>query len=129
MTEPARPERIAVALRFEDASVDAPTETPHTRVVLAVIRESDGRTEAHEVTVVDGACNYVTPTEDALASGSCWWAGSGDNFDVIRSAGTICVRRVEVDEQRDEPLPPATVLRVEVPENAQVQVIVPDTLH
>lgn len=126
--EPARVERIAVALRFEDAGVDARTDTPRTRVVLAVIRESDGRTETHAVGDVSGVCNYVTPTADALAAGSCWWAGSGANFDVVRRGRDVAVRRIVVDEE-SEPLAPEIVLSVELPESAQVQVIAPDTLH
>jgi hypothetical protein len=127
--EPARPERVAVALRFEDAGVDVATDTPHTRVVLAVIRESDGRTETHEVGVVSGACNYVAPSAAALAAGSCWWAGSGDNFELARRGAELVVSRVQVDEELTAPLAPEPVLRVELPERAQVQVIVPELLR
>lgn len=126
---PARPERLAVALRFEDAGVDPATETPHTRVVLALVRESDGRTETHEVGVIDGACNYVTPTADALLAGSCWWAGAGANYDVVRRERVLLVRRIYEDEDQSEALPIETVLRLELPENAQLQVIAPATLH
>lgn len=126
---PSRPERIAVALRFEDAGLDASTDTPHTRVVLAVIRESDGRTETHQVDLLDGACNYVAPTADALAACSCWWAGAGANFDIVRRGRDVAVRRIVLDEMVDASPPPETVLSVELPENAQVQVIAPDTLH
>ena len=125
---PARPERLAVALRFEDAGVDAATDTPRTRVVLALVRESDGRTETHALGVIDGACNYVAPTADALLAGSCWWAGSGANYDVVRRDRALVVRRIFEDEQ-SEALPLETVLRLELPENAQLQVIAPDTLH
>lgn len=117
-----------MALRFEDAGVDPATETPRTRVVLALVREPDGRTEAHQLGVIDGACNHVAPTGDALLAGSCWWAGSGANYDVVRRSRTLLVRRIYVDEQ-SEALPLETVLRLDLAENAQLQVIAPDTLH
>jgi hypothetical protein len=127
--EPARPERIAMSLRFEDGGVDAQTDTPHTRVVVALIHESDGRTEEHAAGTIDGACNYVAPTGNALSAGSCWWAGSGANYDVVRDGDVLVVRRIVVDEDRAEPLPMETVLRVSLPARAQLQVIAPETMH
>ncbi len=125
--EPATPESVAVALRFEDAGTDPTTDVPHTRVMLAVIRESDGRTETHEVRVVNGPCSFTAPTGGALTAGSCWWAGSGDNFEVVREGDEVLVRLAEVAEELDAPLPSVTALRVPLPASAQLQVVAPDT--
>lgn len=128
LEEPARPERVAIALRFEDGRTNLGTNAPRTRLVLAVVRESGTRTETHEIAIVDGACTYVAPAGDALAAGNCWWSGSGRSYDVARVGAEVVVRRIVTDEE-GPPRPPETVLRVTLPEDAQVQVIAPETMR
>jgi hypothetical protein len=105
-------ERVAVALRLEDAGVRAGTDLPETRVVLALIREADGRTETHRADLAEGACTHAAPSAGALATVGCWWAGAGARYDLVRSGDALVVRRVRLDVALPRELPAESVLRV-----------------
>ena len=115
-------ERVAVALRLEDAGVRAGTDLPENRVVLALIREADGRTETHRADLAGGACTHAAPTAGALATVGCWWAGAGARYDLVRSGDALIVRRVRLDEA----LPAEPVLRVALSAAARLDVVASD---
>jgi hypothetical protein len=116
-------ERVAVALRLEDAGTRAGTDVPETRVSLAVIREADGGTETQRVDVASGVCTSAPPPPGVLAAARCWWAGAGAHYALVRSGAELVVRRVREDEQSPEDAPAEVVLRVPLSAAARVDVI------
>jgi len=116
-------ERFAVALRLEDAGTRAGTDVPESRIVLALIREADGRTETHRADIAQGVCTNASPGPGTLAAAHCWWAGSGAHFALVRSGGELVVRRVRLDEAVRDDAPAEVVLRVPLSAAARVDVI------
>ena len=121
--EESERERVAVALRLEDAGVRAGTDVPETRIALAVIREADGRTETHRADLASGVCSSASPPPGVLAAVRCWWAGAGANYALVRSGDTLVVRRARVEEESPEDAPAEVVLRVPLSAAARVEVI------
>ncbi len=116
-------ERVAIALRLEDAGTRAGTDVPETRIVLAVIREADGRTETHRVDLAAGVCSSAAPTLGVLAAVRCWWAGAGAHYALVRVGGALAVRRVREDAQVPDDAPAEVLLRVPLSAEARVDVI------
>ena len=116
-------ERVAVALRLEDAGTRAGTDVPETRIVVALIREVDGRTVTHRADVASGVCTSAPPGPGTLAAARCWWAGSGAHYALVRSGAELVVRRVHVDEAVRDDAPAEIVLRVPLSAAARVDVI------
>ena len=116
------PTRYAIALRFEDAGVDAQTDTPYTRVLLVRVAP-DGATEPNELSREPGVCQHET-RQGALIAAQCWWAGAGARFTVVRRGERVVAERVALDEQA-----PSGAARevgaVEVPEGAELDVVAP----
>ncbi len=112
-----------MALRLEDAGTRAGTDVPETQVVLAVIREADGRTEAHPVDLTTGVCTSAAPPPGVLAAARCWWAGAGAHYALVRVGDALAVRRVRADEQVSDDAPAEVLLRVPLSSAAELVVI------
>jgi hypothetical protein len=112
---PERPQ-VTIALRFEEAPDDAASGEPRTRVVLArIIRGED--TQTTEVAVVAGACSHAWPGRGVLLRARCSWASAREEIVVSQDDDEIVARAGE-----------STEVRVELPENALVEVLQPDTM-
>ncbi len=120
--EDEAPETWAVALRLEDGGMDE-NETPRTRVVLVAI-EPDGARGLTELEVETGACWHVEGEGAVLIAARCWWAGAGGVYALSREGDAVIARRRSVDEL-DEPGEWVEMGRVEIPEDANLQVLAP----
>ncbi len=110
--EEVRP--YAVALRLEDAGEHE--EEPRTRVSLVRITPEGERTIT-SLSVEPGACYHVE-VDDALIAVRCWWGREGAHFVVMRSGESIVAMRGEGGGLEE-------IGRIEVPEDAPVQVLAP----
>lgn len=112
----------AVALRLEDAGATE-DETPQTRVALVRIAP-DGERTLEELHVEPGACWAEAGQGGVLLTARCWWAGAGARYEVRREGGEVVARRQDVDEMTENG-GWADVGRLEVPEDANLQVLAP----
>lgn len=94
--------REAVSFRYEEVPViDAGTDAPRARYTLHV----EGSGALFEPTVnlgeLSGTCSVedAAPARQVVAGLRCWWAGAGDEFQVIRRGTTLLVQRRTVDEE------------------------------
>lgn len=114
------PPTFAIALRLQDAGTDE-NETPRTRVMLVKIAPDGERTVA-ELHVETGACWHDAGS--ALITARCWWAGSGAAYEVRREGEAVIARR-RATEEDSEAGPWEESGRVEVPEDAVLQILAP----
>ena len=116
------PSTYAIALHFGDGGTDE-SETPHTMVSLVRIAP-DG--ERHVLDLHDeiGAC-YLEPASGALLAGRCWWGGAGARYEVRREGDAVVAYRADVDEMADEPAEFVEAGRIEVAEDADLEVLAP----
>ncbi len=94
--------RDAISFRYEEIPVvdagDGPTRGNYTLHV-------EGTAQSFEPTVplgeLSGACSVedAAPARAVLAGLRCWWAGAGEEFQVLRRGPTLVVQRRSVDEQ------------------------------
>ena len=135
-TEPRATTRAqcTVTLRFEDenplAEGDEPratsiVELPRTRVTLVRICDPGG-TETRLVGSEVGVCQFAAPA-GALLRARCWWAGQGSEITVERVLRQLVARRADVDEETG-PGPMTDAAELELPVDARVNVLGPDTL-
>ena len=119
--EDGPPPTYAIALRLADAGTDE-NETPRTPVSLVRIAPDDERTVAALRQEI-GACYHVEST-GALMTARCWWAGHGGTYVVRREGDSVVALRTDVHEE-GAPATPEEVGRVEVPADAELQVLAP----
>ena len=116
------PPTYAIALRLEDAGARE-DDTPRTRVMLVAIAPGGDRT-VNELRVELGAC-WHDASRDALITARCWWAGAGAAYAVRREGGAVVARRRSADEVSSDEAPWEEAGRVEVPEDAVLQILLP----
>jgi hypothetical protein len=94
--------RDAVSFRFEETPViDAGADGPRGRYTLHV----EGSGAVFEPTVVlgdlMGTCSVeeAAPARQVVAGLRCWWAGAGDEFQVIRRGASLLVQQRSVSEE------------------------------
>lgn len=121
--EPPEPEPYGLAMRLEDGGTDADTDTPHTRVALVRIAP-DGERTVVELEREVGAC-YLRDAPDVLLAVTCWWAGAGAQYAVRREGDAVIAYRAASDEEGGVAAP-VEVGRVEIPEDAPLQLVTGD---
>lgn len=94
--------REAVSFRREEVPViDAGSDAPRARYTLHV--EGSGAVFAPTVPLGElaGTCSVedAAPARQVVAGLRCWWAGAGDEFQVLRRGTTLLVQRRSVDEE------------------------------
>ncbi len=95
--------RNAVSVRYEELPpsdpADAGSDAPRARYTLHV----EGLGVAFEPTVnlgeLTGTCSLEPGAGAVVAKLRCWWAGAGDEFQVLQRGPSIVVQRRGVDEQ------------------------------
>jgi len=117
-------ETFAVAVRLTEAGTDE-DDTPHTRVSLVRIAP-DGARHMEALHVETGACWHVGSADSVLIAVRCWWAGAGAQYQITRAGDAIVAERRDVDEATDQAGAWEVVGRVEIPEDAPLQVLTPD---
>lgn len=115
--------RLAIAIRFEEAS-EAADGAPRTALVLARVYP-DRDAETAPIGVVPGACHHVRPEDDMLLRVECSWGPQESQAWVSRQRDELVVTLV--DGSQSQRLP-REALRVTVPEGADVETIQPQTM-
>lgn len=94
--------RDAVSFRFEEippSSLDAGDAPPRGVYTLHV----EGGGGAFEPTVnlgeLAGTCSVDPPARAIVAGLRCWWAGAGDEFQVLRRGPVLVVQRRAISEE------------------------------
>ena len=119
------PPRVAVSLRFvEDIDAD-PASLPSTRVVLVRIVEDGGR-RTFDLGPFPGVCHHEAAPPPLLLRARCGWRGERAGVSLRRLDDAVLVRRVgALGPSFDGP---GELTRIPLPEDADLEVVVPPTL-
>lgn len=120
---PASP--LVLALRFLEGPEDTAAGVPSTRVLLVDIDADRGR-RTSDLGTYPGVCSHLTAGESALLRAQCFWVGQASRLEVVRDEAGLVVTRVVLDEG-GAPGPRNTVLRLDLPPGATVEVLAPQT--
>ncbi len=89
--QPATPsgERVTIAWGYENKETDDTGKT--TADVSLVITKANGKKHTLPLGSYVGCGSETTPAEGALLTLKCWWAGSGDEFQIRTDATNVLV--------------------------------------
>lgn len=93
--------RDAVSFRFEEippSSLDAGDAPPRGVYTLHVEGGGGGFEPTVNLGELAGTCSVDTPARAIVAGLRCWWAGAGDEFQVLRRGPSLVAQRRAISE-------------------------------